>query len=299
MVNENEALITITTLPAIQENLRSLRERWEKKAQDAAALVCTEESVQSIKAMRSEMRKEFDEADKQRKDAKERYMSAWNEVEGTWKECVAEPFKRADEAYKAEISGFEEQLKAEAREKLQRYFDELCAAEHIDFLTLDKALYKAGVKIGLADAKAKTPRKLQDALAALTSQIALDMERIGRMEDATEIMVAYKITLDVGAAVDLVQQRKRAIEMEREAAERRKAAMEREAEAVKKVETFTTEPIAAPVVTEAPTRSVVVGNYPEKIGFKIYFRSPEEYSKVLPALKELKKILVQEGIRYE
>lgn len=294
MVNENEALITITTLPAIQENLRSLRERWEQKAKDAVWLVCTEESVQSIKTMRAEMRKEYEEADSQRKAAKERYMGAWNEVEATWKECVAEPFKRADEAYKAEISGFETQLKAEVREKLERYYNELCEAERVDFLTFDKALQKAGVKIGLADAKAKTPRKLMDALASVTSQIALDMERIGRMDDAAEIMAEYKHTLDLGAAVDTVQRRKRQIEAEREAAERRKADMERQAEAVKKVEAF-----AAPKVVDAPPRTVVVGRYPEKISFRIYFRSQEEYSKVLPVLKELKNILVKEGIKYE
>lgn len=294
MVNENEALITITTLPAIQENLRSLRERWEQKAQDAAGLVCTDESVQTIKTMRAEMRKEYDEADAQRKAAKERYMSAWNEVEATWKECVAEPFKRADEAYKTEISGFEDQLKAEVREKLKRYFDELCAAEHIDFLTFDKAMQKAGVKIGLADAKAKTPRKLQDALANTISQIALDVESISQMDDAAEVMAEYKWMLDLGSAIAVVQRRKKEVEAEREAAERRKAVMEREAEAAKKVEAF-----APPVVVEAPQKTVVVGNYPEKIGFRIYFQSAEEYGKVLPVLKELKKILVQEGIRYE
>lgn len=291
----NEALITITTLPEIQENLRSLRERWEQKAQDAAALVCTEESVQSIKTTRAEMRKEYEEADSQRKAAKERYMSAWNEVESTWKECVSEPFKRADESYKNTISGFEEQLKAEVRDKLERYYSELCASEHIDFVPFDKAMKKAGVKIGLADAKAKTPRKLQDALANLVSQVALDMERIGQMDDAAEIMAEYKWMLDLGSAIAVVQRRKKEVEAEREAAERRKAVMEREAEAVKKVEAIT-----PPVTVGTPVvRSVVTGDYPERIGFKIYFRNAEEYGKVLPILKELKRILITEGIMYE
>ena len=61
------ALITVTSLPEIQENLRALRERWEQKAADAAAMVCTEETVQAIKKMRADMRKEYEEADRQRK----------------------------------------------------------------------------------------------------------------------------------------------------------------------------------------------------------------------------------------
>ena len=50
-MSEN-ALITVTSLPDIQENLRLLRERWEQKATDAASMVCTEETVQDLKKMR-------------------------------------------------------------------------------------------------------------------------------------------------------------------------------------------------------------------------------------------------------
>lgn len=289
---EDTALIAITRLPEIKENLRSLRERWEQKAQDAAALVCTDESVQSIKAMRADMRKEFDEADAQRKTTKERYMAAWNEVEATWKECVAEPFKRADASYKDTISNFEGQLKAELREKLEAYFGELCAAEKIDFLTFDRALQKSGVKINLADAKAKTPRKLQDALAAVTAQIATDIERISRMEDAAEIMTEYKRTLDFGTAVDTVQSRKRAIEAEREAAERRREEAAQRAEAIKKVEAAATvtAPIPVPVPVKAPAQE------PEKV-FPVFRFAVFDCTK--SQLLKIRDFLRNEGIRYE
>lgn len=302
-VKTSTALIAVTRLPEIKENLRSLRERWEQKAKDAASLVCTDESVQSVKAMRAEMRKEFDEADRQRKEAKDRYMAAWNEVESTWKECVSEPFKSADASYKATIDGFESTLKTELREKLAAYFSELCAAEKIDFLTFDRALQKGGIKINLTDAKAKTPRKLQDALAAMTAQIATDMERISRMEDAAEIMTEYKRTLDFGAAVDTVHSRKRAIEAEREAAERRKEEAARQQEMVAKVEAAAPAPapVAAPTAVKAAELELMTDRptgYWKKMSFTIYFRNPGEYEKVLPALRQLKEILKQEEIQY-
>lgn len=287
-----DALIAITRLPEIKENLRSLRERWEQKARDAALMLCTDESVQSIKAMRADMRKEFDEADSLRKATKERYMAAWNDVESTWKECVAEPFKRADASYKDTIDGFESTLKTELREKLERYFNELCAAEKIDFLTFDRALQKGGIKINLTDAKAKTPRKLQDALAAVTAQIATDMERISRMEDAAEIMTEYKRTLDFGAAVDTVQSRKRAIEAEREAAERRKEEAARRAEAIKKVEAAAT-PAPAPVPVPVP---MPVQAAPEKVYPVFTFRV---FDCTKAQLLKLREYLRQEGIKYE
>lgn len=283
------ALIAITRLPEIKENLRSLRERWEQKAQDAAGLVCTEESVQSIKATRAEMRKEFDEADRQRKDAKDRYMAAWNDVEATWKECVVEPFSRADASYKSTIGDFENQLKAELREKLVSYFNELCAAEKIDFLTFDRALQKGGIKLGLADAKAKTPRKLQDALANVVSQIALDVERISKIEDAAEIMTFYRISLDFGDAVSRAQQLKQDIQREKEAAERRKATMERQAEAVKKAEAAATVAAPVPVASPAPVQAEKV--YPV-FHFTVYNCTRTQLLKVREYLK-------QEGIQYE
>ena len=300
-VKTSTALIAVTRLPEIKENLRSLRDKWEQKARDAASLVCTDESVQSVKTMRAEMRKEFDEADRQRKEAKDRYMAAWNDVESVWNECVAGPFKKADSAFKSEIDAFENQLKDELRERLKAYYDELCAAEKIDFVPFERALLKSGIKIGLADAKAKTPRKLQDALAAVTAQIATDMERISRMEDAAEIMTEYKRALDFGAAVDTVQSRKLAIEAEREAAERRKEEEARRQEMVAKVEAAAPAPapVAAPTAVQAPELMTDrPTGYWKKMSFTIYFRNPGEYEKVLPALRQLKEILKQEDIQY-
>lgn len=296
------ALIAITRLPEIKENLRSLRERWEQKAKDAASLVCTDESVQSVKAMRAEMRKEFDEADRQRKEAKDRYMAAWNDVESVWKECVADPFKKADNAFKSEIDAFENQLKEELRGKLNAYYDELCAAEKIDFVPFDRALLKSGIKIGLADAKAKTPRKLQDALAEFVSKIAVGMEQIRQLEDSAEIMVEFKKCLDAGQAAAIVAERKRKVREAAEAEERRKVDAARQQEMVERVEAIAPTPVPAPAPAPAPvpvaTPAADPANVWKSLHFTIFFKNPEEFQKVRPALSELKRILVQEGIKY-
>lgn len=283
------ALIAVTRLPEIKENLRSLRERWEQKAKDAASLVCTDESVQSVKAMRAEMRKEFDEADRQRKEAKDRYMAAWNEVEAVWKECVASPFNKADSAFKSEIDAFENQLKDELRERLKAYYDELCAAEKIDFVPFERALLKSGIKIGLADAKAKTPRKLQDALSAFVSQVAHDVETIGEMEDAAEIMAFYRVSIDFCDAVSRAHEMEESIQREKEAAERRKAEMLQRVEAIKKVEAAATVAAPVPVAASAPVQDEKV--YPV-FKFTVYNCTRAQLIKVRDYLK-------QEGIQYE
>lgn len=227
MADMNSSLITVKQLPVIQEELQQLKERWDQKAEDAAALVCTEETVQELKAIRAEMRKEFDLADSQRKAAKAEYLAPWNAIEVTFNECVKDAFVRADTALKNQITSFEGVLKADCRQKLEKFFGELCLMESIDFLTFDQAMQLGKISIGLADAKRNTPTKLQDQVAEVVAKIADAMDQIRRMDNADEIMAEFKSCLDAGKAVSTVQERHRRIEAEKEAAEARKAAQER------------------------------------------------------------------------
>lgn len=240
-------LITIRQLPIIQQELQAVKARWEKIAEDAKSLVCTEETVQTLKAMRAEMRKEYTEVDDQRKAVKAKFMEPWDAVESAFRSCIKDAFTEADESLKGTIGAFEDELKAKCRQDLQEYFDELCAMEKIDFLTLDQAMTIGKVKISLADAKRSDPRKLKDAVAAVVCGIAENLDRIREMDDRAEIMAEYKTCLDLGKAVAKVQGWKRKVQEEKEAAERREAEREREAEQIAKVEA-----VAPPEETSAP-----------------------------------------------
>jgi len=285
MNETNTALIQITQFPEIMENLRILREGWEKRAEEAGSLVCTEESVQSLKEMRAQMRKEFEEADNQRKAVKEAYMAPWAAVEATWKECVAEPFKRADAALKCEIAGFETKLKEDCRQQLAEYYTELCEVSGVDFLSMDKAMEIGNIKINLSDAKARTPRKIMDQLAAVVAQVGDGMDQIARMDekDRNEIYVEFKRLLNVGAAVAAVQERRRKVQaMEQEARERAEA-QERMNEARAKAEAV------APAVAAARPQAEPIF---EEFTFTVYGCTRSQLIKIREFLK-------QEGISYE
>lgn len=281
---ESTALITVTALPQIQENLRALRASWEQKASDAAAMICTEETVQTLKSYRAEMRKEFDEADAQRKAAKLAYMAPWNEVEATYKECVSDAFKTADNVLKGKIGEFEDEIKGKCRADLEAYYAEMVAAEpSVAWLTFDRAMGLGNIKISMADANAKTPRKLRDALWAIVARVATDLERLDTMEDAPEIVEEYKRQLDPTAAIATVQARKKRVEAEKEAAEARKAAQERRSEAVAKVE------------AAAPAEAVDAPTMRDERLFKITFTVTVTRDQG----RKLKEFLKQEGIQYE
>lgn len=224
---ETTALIEVRQLPIIAERLREVKDQVEAAVAEATSLICTDDTVQAVKGRRAELRKQFDELEAQRKAVKQAVLAPYNDFEAVYKECISEPFKRADGALKSTIDDFEAELKARCREDLERYHAELCAVHNVDFLTLDQALKLGGLKINLADAKAMTPRKLQDALSLVVAGVAEGVAQISRMDNAPEIMAEYKTTFSVGAAVAAVQDRARRVQEEQNAAEARRIAQER------------------------------------------------------------------------
>lgn len=286
-VDLNSSLITVTKLPVIEEELRQLKESWDQKAKDAAALVCTEETVQQLKSIRTEMRKEFDLADSQRKQAKAQYLAPWDAVEATFKECVKDAFVTADTALKNQITSFEGQIKADCRQKLEKFFNELCLMENIDFLTFDQAMQFGKISIGLADAKRNTPTKLQDQVAEVVAKIADAMDQIRRMDNADEIMAEFKSCLDAGKAVSTVQERHRRIEAEKEAAEARKAAQERFKAAEDKVQAVLPPSEADAPVAAQEDNDPVFSEYT----FTVYGARKSQLIKIREFMK-------QEGINY-
>lgn len=286
-MNEEKALITIHQLPVIEQQLRSLRESWEQRAKEAAAMVCTEETVQDLKKIRADMRKEYTAADEQRKAAKKKYMEPWEAVEKLFKECVDDSFKLADNSLKDTISGFENEIKAKCEADLRDYFAELITFESIDFLSYEQAMKLGNIKISMADAKKTTPRQLRDALANVVSRVAIGIEQIQKMDDAPAIMAEYKTCFDVGKAVSVVQDRKRREQEEAAAAEARKAAQEAQAVAIAKVEAAAPQP-APLAIPQTVTQEKV---FPE-FTFTVFNCTRSQ-------LLKLRDYLKQEGIQYK
>lgn len=268
-------LIQVVQLPVIEEQLRTLKDRWEQRALDAEAMICTEDTVQSVKAFRVDMRKEFDEVEALRKAAKQAVMEPYNHFESIYRECVTAAFQRADNACSSKISEAESEIKHRCEEGLRDYFTELCAVHHLEWLTYERA----GIKVDMASAKAKTPKKLREQLAAFVSGISESADRINALEDAGEIMVEYQKTLDAAGSIFAVKERHRRVEEQKAAQDVRRAAQEREAEMFCRVES-----LAPPVVTGAPEPTV-------KCTFTVHATKPK--------IRKLKEFLNMEGIQYE
>ena len=274
-----ESLIRVVSLPVIEEQLRELKESWEQRAQDAQSMVCTEDTVQDIKKARAEMRKEYEDAENQRKAAKTAYMAPWDRIEAAYKDCVKDAFTRADAAYKSKIAEVEDAQKAECENVCRQYFAEVCAVQGVEWLRYEQT----GIKISLAEAKKVTPSGLFDKLSEFAARVACDVDSIAKMEHSAEVMAEYKGNgLSLAKSVKAVQDRHEAADRERKEAVARAEAKRREVEAVAKVESAV--PALAPPVEAKPEPLLTVT-----------FKATAAKSKLI----ELREFMKQRGIQYE
>lgn len=274
-------LIVVKQFPVIEERLHSLKERWEQRALDAEAMVCTEETIQTVKAFRAGMRKEFEGVEALRKQVKRAVLEPYEEFEAVYKNCVTAAFRRADSAYSEKISQVESDLKARCEDGLRDYFADLCAVHHLDWLTYEQA----GIKVDMASARAKTPRKLMEQLAAFVVGVAESVDRINTLDNAGEIMVEYQRTLDAAGAICAVKDRHQRIAEQERVQQARDAIRAREAEAVRRVEA-----LAPPVVVKAPEKN------PDDI-FKSF--AYKVFNVKRSQLWEIRDFLEERGIQYE
>lgn len=272
-----QGLIQVTQLPIIEERLRSVKDDVDARVSEAVSLVCTEETVKAVKAARSDLNKQFQELERQRKAVKSAVLEPYERFESVYRECVSNAFRDADMKLKAKIDSIESEMKQRCEDELREYFSELCAAQHVEWLGYERA----GVRVDMASARQKTPKKLREQLVQFVSRVSSDVERISEIEGAEEILVEYKRTLNAVDAIGIVHERHRRIESERAAQETRAVQRERESEAIARVEA-----VAPPVILEEKE--------PEK-----FYKCAFTVRATMEQLKKLKKFLIEEGIEYE
>lgn len=276
-------LIRVVQLPVIEEQLRAMKEQVDARVKEALSLACTDETLTTVKAARADLRKDFDTLETERKAVKAAVLGPYEAFEKVYRECVSDTYKRADAELKKKIDTVEDGIKSACEATLKSYFDELAAAEHVEWLTWDRL----GLKIDLTSARQKSHTKLRDKVAEFVCGVAQSVETISNMEDADEIMAEFRQCLSIGQAIGIVQERHQRIEVERRAAEERKAVMDAQRAAVERVEAVAPPTVVAPPIeVSAPVSGEVL-----RCTFTV--RATREQ------LKKLKEFLNQEGIRYE
>lgn len=276
-MNNNE-LIVVKQLPIIQEQLKLIKEDVTAKVEFAKSLVCTEETVKDVKNMRAELRKDFTDFENKRKEVKKAVLTPYEQFEAVYKENISDIFKQADEDLKGKIDEVESGLKEKKRNEVLDYFNEYATAKNIDFVTFENANINVTLSASM--------KSLKQATTDFIDKICDDLALIDTQEHKAEILVEYKKSLNVSAAITGVTARIKAIEEEKAKEAERQAVEAATKEAEKKVDEVvppTVEPINfTPPVEQEPILTL-----------KFTVRGTRT------KLRELKEYLESNGFDYE
>lgn len=276
----DKEIIAVKQLPIIVEQLHEVKAEVTAKVEQALSLVCTEDTVKDVKKVRSELNKELKDYEERRKAVKTAIMKPYNDFEEIYKDCISDTYKKADTELKGKIDSVENELKEQKRKEVWYYFEELCEANSLDFITFENANINVTLSASM--------KSLKEQAKAFVDKIVDDLNLIDTQEHKDEILYEYKQSLNVSNAITTVANRYKAIEEAKAREEERKAREQAEAEAAAKVEEVveavappTVEPIAPPVEEE------------KTYTLKFTVRG------TMPQLKALKEFLKNGGYDYE
>lgn len=206
-------LIEVKQLPVIEEQLRSVSTVIDERVKNATSLVCTEESVKTIKEIRAELNKDYKEFENKRKLVKEQVLKPYNDFENVYKECISDKFRNADIILKGKIDNVENELKAKKEKEIKEYFEEYKTANNIDFITYGQARINVTLSVSM--------KGLKEQAKQFIDKIVDDLKLIETQEHKTEILVEYKQTLNVSQAITSVTNRFKTIKEEKKRQEQK------------------------------------------------------------------------------
>jgi len=288
-------IIVVRQLPVIEEQLLTIKAEIERRVEEALSLKCTEETVKQVKTVRAALSKDFAALEEKRKEVKGKIMDPYERFEAIYKDCVTNIFKPADCQLARKILEVEEGLKAQKSKEIIEYFNELCQAKGIDFVTYEQV----GAPVTLSASK----KSLKDKVKAFLDKVSDDLVMIGTQEYSAEILVEYKQTINVSQAIMTVTNRNKAIEWERAQAEAARAAREQQAASVRLVEEVIAEQreLSAPQIADEPLAAperVDEDNLRQVTEIKIRVDYPVKERRVFVELcKEFKQKLIERGFR--
>lgn len=293
-----ENAIVLKQLPIIEDRMKELGGAVEKRVKQACSLLCTEETYKEIKKVRSELNKEFNAMEKQRKAVKNAILGPYKKFEDIYNECVATPYQQADKQLAERIRSVTDGLLAEKANAVLEYFVEYRASKGLDF----PEFHRANIKVTMSDSL----KKLKERAKEIIDCVASDVDVIRSMEYSEEILVEYKQDFTLSAAISRVDARHKAIEAAKaaeaaraakaEAQQKVAAKVQQEAEIAAEVQQENTAhdaaleaPVAKPIEAEKALQEAKPTTY--KTSFRVVG--------TLEQLKALKQFLVEGGYEYE
>jgi len=208
---EQNTQIQLIQAPVFKHELvklgASIKQRIEELRLDDLAV--NDETIQGVKKLRATFNNEKKEVDGNFKEAISPATSIIDEIKAVKKEHVDAIYLEADSLLKDKIAAFEITIKTEKKNAVIAYFNELCAAEKIDFLKFEQL----GIEINLST----TEKAYKEQVHTFVLRVTDDLMLINSLDFAAEMLTEYKSNgLNASGAISKVKTRKEAEKLEAE-----------------------------------------------------------------------------------
>ena len=210
--------IAVKQLPIIEDKLAELHQQLQGELNAVRNLAPTEENYKELKKIRAEWNKKIDVLEKLRKKVKGEIEAPYKQFEkGPYADLVNE-MRDAVGQLDDGIKDVENIMKTDKQKKLLAYYEEYRQSIGLDEQIADPR--RSGIKVGLSD----TLKGLKEQAKAYLDRLSNDIKTINALENRDEIMAEYRISLDMGNAIQIVKDRIAREEAVRKAREEAEAA---------------------------------------------------------------------------
>lgn len=202
MSKEENNKIVLKQSPIITHQLQQAGKSVQKRIDELELdkQIATEDNVKSMKKLRAELNNEVKDFEEQRGAIKKAVNNPYMEFEAIYKSEITDRYKSANDILKNKIDSVEDKIKESKKEALINYFNELCAAEKIDFVKYEDLK----IEVNLSTTEKKYKESINDYIIKVLDDIAL----IKSTDFEAEIMTEYKKTLNASKAITEVKARK-------------------------------------------------------------------------------------------
>ena len=222
------SIISISDLLSTESNLKAISLDIQHKLDVAKKMACTEETKQAVKRYRTELKKEIEELETERKTKTKEYEKPLNEFLTVYKELILQPYRVADQALKNKIDEVETAQKGAKREAVESYARELIQSYALDWLDVSRIL----PNITLSASEKSLKKAVKDTVDRIKSEV----DCINAISDNMELMAEYIKCLNLAQARLIIVERQHSLEAAAKAKKAYNQQEELDREAEKRIE---------------------------------------------------------------
>lgn len=284
---EKRDLMSVMQSPLIYYKLEDLSVEIKEKVENINKLVVNDETYKEVKKARTELKKEFEEFENQRKFIKNQILGPYQEFEEEYKKYVSNIYKNADSELKEKINNVENQLKEVKETELREFAEQYFVKYKIDnFVNYEQM----GIKINLSSSM----KSLKEQVLSWCNNIKKDLTIIEQMPEKEEVLWEYKNSYnfmnncyELDKAIKVVRDRKEALEIYKKEKVEEEKQEEITQEMVSKVEEVVEE-----LTPPEPIEKTTLEDSEERFILSFTVEG------TMNQLRKLKEFMKEEGIEY-